>query len=368
MIICHLSSAHFRFDARIFNKQCKSSIAEGHKVFLIVADGLGNDVLNNIHIVDVGKSINRFTRVFYSSFLVFKAARKINADIYQFHDPEILLFALFLRNRKSKVIFDAHEDQVNTILLAHYLSPIIARFVSFIYAKFEKLICSNLDGIITATPEIEKMFIGVNDNLISVMNYPIIEDYSICSDQDNKLNEICYVGSISRHRGLFEVVQSLNLIDSDVKLNLVGKFSDRTFEKELKAIPAFENCKSLGYLSHDSVNEIYKRSVAGIVTVHPIPTYLRGIPIKLFEYMASSLPIIISDFDYWRELLLGCNCCVFVDPNNPDEIAKAIDYLFNDLENARQMGKNGRLMAEFKFNWKTESIKLQKFYNKIIID
>ena len=56
--ITHLTSAHDRYDTRIFLKMC-SSLAKNidYKVNLVVADGKGNEVKNIVNIIDVGEKV-----------------------------------------------------------------------------------------------------------------------------------------------------------------------------------------------------------------------------------------------------------------------------------------------------------------------
>ena len=62
MKICHITTVHPRFDVRIFHKECLSLNDEFKDVSLIVADGLGETVVNQIKIYDIGKAKNRKER------------------------------------------------------------------------------------------------------------------------------------------------------------------------------------------------------------------------------------------------------------------------------------------------------------------
>ena len=111
--VCHLSSAHHRFDTRIFYKQCQSLASDNRLVSLVIADGLGNEIKDDISIFDVGKQKNRFRRIFRTTNDVYKKALELNCDIYHFHDPELIRTGLKLKKVGKKVIFDIHENIVN---------------------------------------------------------------------------------------------------------------------------------------------------------------------------------------------------------------------------------------------------------------
>ena len=52
------------------------------------------------------------------------------------------------------------------------------------------------------------------------------------------------------------------------------------------------------------INELYARSVVGLVVLQTAHNYVDSLPIKMFEYMAAGLPFIASDFPLWKRLLL----------------------------------------------------------------
>jgi glycosyltransferase involved in cell wall biosynthesis len=366
MHICHLTSAHYRYDSRIFQKQCRSIAKSGNTVTLIVADGKGNELVNGVKIIDVGVLKGRINRMFRTTLLIYKEALRIDADIFQFHDPELLFVGLKLKNKNKRVVFDSHEDAVRTMLVAPYLKSPISNIISKAYEYVERFVCKRIDGVIGATPFIKSIFLNISKNVININNYPILDEPEVNLSWDIKQNEVCYIGSIAGIRGVREIVKSLDQVTNGTRLNLVGNFSSKAIESEVKKMPAYKKVNEFGYVNKEEVQNVLSRSIAGIVTSHPIPTYMESLPIKMFEYMAAGIPFIVSDFPYWRELLKGYNCCIFVNPLDSKEIANAIDFLVNNKSEAKRMGGRGRDLVYEKFDWKYESEKLMAFYQLIL--
>ena len=82
--------------------------------------------------------------------------------------------------------------------------------------------------------------------------------------------------------------------------------------------------------------------------------------------MSAGLSVIASDFPLWRKILNDNSCGILVDPKDPEDIARAINYLFLNQEKAKEMGVNGRKAVLAKYNWYNESKKLFKFYSKTL--
>jgi glycosyltransferase involved in cell wall biosynthesis len=86
---------------------------------------------------------------------------------------------------------------------------------------------------------------------------------------------------------------------------------------------------------------------------------------KLFEYLLFGLPVICTDFFYWKEIVENNNCGICVNPNDVHAITNAIKYLIENPNIAYEMGQNGRKVVLEKYNWTVEESKLLNIYKKI---
>lgn len=365
MRVAHLTSAHPRFDTRIFVKQC-CSLAKSYETYLIVADGNGNEVKEQVKILDVGKFNGRKSRMLKAPHAVFEKALSLDAEIYHLHDPELIPIGLKLKKMGKKVFFDAHEDLPNQIMSKHYLNPVSKKIIAFLVKAYEKYACAKLDGVVSATPFIRDKFFKINRNTIDINNYPKLEEFSSIPTATLKENQVCYIGGLADVRGIVEMVQAIDSTKNKAKLVLAGDFSDKNLEQSVMKMEGWEKVNFLGYVGRNEIKNTLASSVAGLVVLHPTRSYLDSLPVKMFEYMCAGIPVIASDFPLWRSIVNEAQCGVCVDPLEPHEIAKAIDYFINNPDKARLLGEQGRAAVLEKYNWSIEENKLLNFYSSIL--
>ncbi len=365
--ICHLTSAHNRNDVRIFLKQCHSLVNNNFDVSFIVANGLDNEIVNNIKIFDVGKLGGRINRIFLTTKKIYKKALQLNCDVYHFHDPELIAAGLMLKKKGKKVIYDVHEDIPRQILSKFYIPIIFRKTLSFLVEKLENYASKKFDKIVTATPYIRDRFLKIGADAIDINNFPLLNEFKFSHiNWENKKNQVCYIGAITKVRGAVELIESFT--ELDLKLVLAGRYQPIELRKQLVGMQAWKECKieEKGFVGRDKINLILEESKIGLVTLHPIINYLDSLPIKMFEYMAAGIPFVASNFSYWKEIASKNNCGICVDPKDSKSIEKGIRYLINNPKKAQEMGKNGRQAVEKKYNWLIEEEKLIKLYKEIV--
>jgi glycosyltransferase involved in cell wall biosynthesis len=364
---CILTSAHPVLDVRIFHKECKSLARAGYEVTL-VAPHRESQSIDGVAIKAVTPAKGRLRRVFQTTAAVYRAAVAVDADVYHFHDPELILIGLLLRARGKKVIYDIHEDLPLTVSYKSYVPKWLQRPLARVFAIMESLATRHFSGLIAATPEIAARF-SRHSNVAVVHNYPIREEFpKEETGSSGPSDYITYVGlRITKARGAEEMVRALELLAKSlpIRLKLAGTMEPPTLLQQLEATPGWQSTEYLGSLGRAGVSDVIRNAIAGLVVLHPEPNYVNSHPVKLFEYMCAGIPVIASDFPVFRSIVEGAKCGLLVDPLSPREIADAIEFLCTHPNEARAMGERGRLAVSRRYNWRHEEQSLFDVYRRV---
>lgn len=371
--ICHLTSVHPVFDVRIFLKECQTLAEAGYETVLIAPHDQDMpfappSTTKGVRIRAVPRANSRRARLLKTARHVLKAALEEQADLYHFHDPELIPVGLLLKRWGKRVLYDVHEDVPRQILNKEWIPAALRWLASLVAWGSERLAAWALDGIVAATPAIARRF--PSRKTITVQNFPLLGELV----QPNPLPygerpaNILYVGGITAIRGIREMVEAIAQLPEslDARLVLAGSFSPPSLEEEMRQLPGWARVEFVGWQSREGIATLMAKARMGLVLFHPLPNHREAQPNKLFEYMSAGLPVVASDFPLWRAIVQQAKCGVLVDPLNPKAIAEAIQWVLEHPEEAEAMGKRGQQAVCEEYNWDHEAKKLISFYHQIL--
>jgi len=361
--ICHVTVVHPYNDNRIFYKECISLKEKGYSV-LLIAPGVESKIQDGIEIHGVIKYKNRIVHFVKTSvFGVFKKAKRLNADVYHFHDPELIIFGVLMRLIGKKVIYDIHENNSASILSKPYLKrKWIRKIISWFVKITELFFVGFYSRLVVARPDIEDKFKKFKPILVN--NFPIIvEPIHIELNFKKEKDAVIYVGGLSKIRGVIELINAFSEID-DVELWLLGPFESEAFRKVCENSDGWEKVRYLGSVEPNMVFSYIQKADAGIVTFLNVPNHITTLPTKPFEYMICRKPMIMSNFKYWESVFKdGAN---FVNPADSKSIKDGILSLFSSKERMKKMGESNYQRVINEYNWQKESVKLINLYKKLL--
>lgn len=366
--VCHVTSAHGAEDVRIFHKECVSLARAGYEVYLVQrGESYEKD---GVHLTGFGKpSSNRLGRMLVDARRAYRAALAADADIYHFHDPELLPYGLKLKRRGKKVVFDSHEMYTAQIRIKNYLPGWSRSLIAHLYGIYERYIFRAIDGVIfPCLIDGKHPFEGQCRHVTTVNNVPRLEEmYERCDESVPKRERsIVQIGSLTYERGITHLVKAVG--KADCTLYLGGSFNPLTYQAELEALPEYAHVRYLGRLSLPQALEALQSCQIGVAVPLKVGQYCKteNLSTKVYECMSLGLPVILSNMPYSVRTVEKYRFGICVDPEDPDAIAAAIRYLLDNPEEARRMGENGRRAVEEEFNWGVEEKKLLALYEEIL--
>jgi glycosyltransferase involved in cell wall biosynthesis len=368
--VCHITSVHIPFDTRIFYKECAALAEAGFEVHLVTGCEGKDEVYKGIHIHAVSLRKSKIRRMFFTTWDVYRKSLKIKPDVFHFHDPELIPIGLLLKLHGAKVICDVHEDYPDYIRYKDSIPRIFRNIAARVTGFIETFTSGFFDAVVTVTPKIRDRFKKLNPRTVEIRNFPLLEEFSagLRIPWSSRSDSVAYVGMLSLDRGIIELIRAVGIINRKrpARLILGGKFPIPGQEAYARSLPEFKFADFRSFLSRDQIAQVFRGVKAGIIVTHPVSNHKHAYMTKMFEYMAAGIPVIASDFPLWRSIVEGSGCGLLVETHNPEALAEAITWLFDNPVQAEEMGKQGRRAVEEKYNWNTEKSRLIELYTSLL--
>ncbi len=366
--ICYVTSMHDWNDDRIFERAAVGLAKLGHEVFF-VAPAEKDFVDSGVSIKSIPKR-SRIGKHLYGPSDAFKRMKTIEADIYHFHNPNMMFLMKRWAKMGNRVFVDIHENyesRVEKLPIPSFLKPSAIKF----YRRIENNFCKYYSGVTVVTESMKRKISPSGTPILVVDNVPYLSRLKQIELSKNKYQEptIITSGSHSSARNCMKAVEALPYIVSkipDVQMHFVGRFQPESFEQELH-----QRAKELGVSAHlktegmlpwlDNFVRISKAHI-GCVFYEDNLNNRFTLPNRLYEYMYCGLAVLGEDFPEVKGKLDKSKSGVTVNSSEPKSIAEGAISMLTSSEKLNNFGRNAKLAVENVYNFENALIELNKFY------
>jgi glycosyltransferase involved in cell wall biosynthesis len=366
--VVHVTSVHPALDNRILFKECVSLRRAGYDVVL-VAPHEHDETVAGVRIRGFPRASGRLARMTRGVRAAIALCEQEAGDVYHFHDPELMPAMHRLVRRGRAVIFDMHENVVADIRgkpwLPAWLRAPLAHAVRLGMRRWLRGV-----RVVFAEHSYPRDY-GWIARGVTVLNLPRLEVLLGVPERRAPDFRVGYLGSITAQRGSVLTLDALRLLAGSgltVGFDCIGLASDEHVA-ELRARAARYGLGGVAIVAQQAPERAYAllaRCHVGLAVLDDDANLRDSYPTKLFEYMALGLPVIVSDFPLWREVVDGARCGVCVPPSDAAALAAAIERLARDPSAARAMGARGRRAAQERYRWESEEVKLLALYAELV--
>jgi glycosyltransferase involved in cell wall biosynthesis len=274
----------------------------------------------------------------------------------------------FLRCRKLLCILDVIytiHPRYFTLIERLYFKPIklLSRYADRIYtiSMSEK---RNMAGEGFAPSEkIEVVYLGVEDRYKPLGE----QDAALCEETKKKYHlpdrYLLYLGRLNERKNIRNLLLALKKTkDREIPLVIVGGYNWKMFDLG-SFIPENDLEKRVvltGHVAHEALPRIYAMAAAFCYV-----SFAEGFGLPVLEAMASGVPVIVSRIPVFEEICK--NAGNYIDPNDPDDIARGIDELLYN-ETLRSTKINSGIAIAKTFRWDTAARQLLQIIHKTITE
>ena len=385
LILTHWFQPHIGGIEIVAYNHAKEIVKRGHQVTIIsskIGEEVEEEIIDGIKVIRV-KALNFFENhfgvpypIFYPKLLLRLKEEIKESDVINTHGivwMHSFLGAIISRIYRKPIVLHQHNTYIN------YKNPILRLIEKIADKTIGRYTLNSADHIIAVSGETKKYVlsiakklnnISISYNGVNFKRFKPIRNKKILRDE-LKINPeafICLtVRRITFKNGIdtfLQVAKFFNEKRKDILFVLGGKGPDTDMVKKYIKENHLSNIKFIGFVSDEELPDYYALSDVFIL---PSKTG-EGFPLVVTEAFASGLPVIGTNAGGQIEIIRNDKTGFIVEPNEPKQIARKIEYLSENKKLLEEMSKNCRKLIEKEFSWEKNVDKLLSVYQEVIND
>lgn len=170
-------------------------------------------------------------------------------------------------------------------------------------------------------------------------------------------------------KGILDIIETANLIPNSLECRflLAGKIQKKDDFNESKNLINKYNLENkvniIAQITEETKIELFKQA-----SIFLLPSYTENLPLVAIEAAAAGLPIIATPVGGLPEFFKHNESIIFVEPGDVNQIANAIEDLFNDETKRERLGKAAREVFLTKLSRSEIMSSLDKIYQHVLLE
>ena len=291
-------------------------------------------------------------------------------DVYHAHDLNTLPVAVAAaRKTGARLVYDSHELYPEVSTLSRLESRVWKTLERRLIRRPDQVItvCESIAGELSSRYAVPKPLILLNcpprTELPEQGAINVLRIAAGLVDSDEPI--VLYQGGFADHRGLPELVEAARHFHrgtlvlmgwGKLEAQLAAQIEDLGLRERVIMIGPADPSELASYTAGADIGVIPYKAV-GLNNYYTTPN-------KLFEYILAGLPVAGSRFPELRRVIEGYKLGTLFDPNDPQDIALAINYMLDNREAMAQMRAN-TARAAGELTWEHQAEKLLGVYGAI---
>lgn len=278
--------------------------------------------------------------------------------------------AVVARMKRCRFVLEVRDLWPDSIVqLGQVRSPTAIRLLE----RIETWLYHRADGIVVVTHAFAEHVLarGVRSDRVTVVYNGIdTERFRPQPASDVLLREqdledtwrVAYVGTLGLAHGLDTVLEAADrLRDAGITFLFVGDGADRARLEAIARQRALPNVRFPGLRPRGEMPAWIASCDCLLVMLRDLAVFETVIPSKIFEFLAQERPVILAARGEIRRLVEEAKAAFVIDPEQPKQLAEAVQHVRERPEEAEARARAGREWVEKHFRRETLARKMEGF-------
>lgn len=300
--------------------------------------------------------------------IVLKLNKKSKIDGVVIFSIDVFLIKSILAFTKKNNIRVYHE-RTELPYIVGYNNSFAGKLM---YNFYMRSLIPQFDGIFVISDKLKNIILSYNKNVEKILTVVDTDFFKTPKSKIYNFSYIAYCGNMeSKKDGLPILLESFAQLSAhfpDHKLVLIGKNTDKGNMSRIMHIIRKYNIEMkvvfTGFIARESMPQLLCHADLLVVSKPDNEQNSGNFPIKVGEYLATGVPVVVTNVGEITRFIKNGISGYIAEPDSAASFFHKMLEALSDPDMSKQIGENGKKIAEEIFNYKIQSNNLVKYISQ----